>query len=120
MCMAVVRVCACMYVFVCVCVWCKQRAAQGKPNKQTAKQTVEPKSMQRFCFACCFVLSRSLPSVPLLACSPPPLFRLLLLLHRASHSNKNRLKHFTIAFWNCSNISHPLSLSLFVLLLLAS
>lgn len=35
-------------------------AAQGKPNKQTVKQTVEPKSMQRFCFACCSASTLSL------------------------------------------------------------
>lgn len=40
-----------------MCVCGVNNAAQGKPNKQTVKQTVEPKSMQRFCFACCLFCS---------------------------------------------------------------
>lgn len=69
-CMAVLRVCVSVYAYICVCVCVcgvnNARCAGQTVHKQTAQQTVEPKSMQRFCFACCccfLLLPRSLPSV---------------------------------------------------------
>lgn len=58
--------CICIHMCVCVCGVNNARCAGQTVHKQTAQQTVEPKSMQRFCFACCccfLLLPRSLPSV---------------------------------------------------------
>jgi len=113
-------ICVCV-VYMCVCVCGVNNAAQtlqanNATNKQlslkvcnafaslaavAADHAHRPPSptLSQPLAHCLFCLS----SASLLSLSFVPLLTLFLPVPH-SHSNKNRLKHFTIAFWNCSNI----------------